>query len=124
MKPERSQEQPFRQTHSTLKRYRGVVKEIFDDTFIAVISGDEPGDHNLQAEFLKAEVSEDDLELLERGAWFYVTVERETLRGGRYRTSSSVRFTRLKKWAEDELPDTRERGTKQVPPTQHQEGER
>lgn len=94
-----------------VRRYVGVVQEIHEDIFSAILS-QAPEHDDLVAEFVVDEVSDDDRELLKPGAWFYVSVEKQTWPDGRSSTLSSLRFRRLRRWTEEEIAIARERGLK------------
>jgi hypothetical protein len=93
-----------------LQSWEGVVLEVNGNSFAARLA-DMSGEHqDEEVEVSKEELSEFDLELLERGAVFYWTIGyRQRLPKGARERVSRIRFRRLPAWSKAELTATRER---------------
>jgi hypothetical protein len=93
-----------------LQSWECVVLEVSEDSFSARLV-DDLGEHpNEEVELSKEELSEFDLDLLERGAIFYWTIGyRQRLPNGARERVSRIRFRRLPAWSKAELAAARER---------------
>jgi hypothetical protein len=93
-----------------LQSWEGVVLEVDEDSFSARLA-DISGEHqDEEVELSKEELSEFDLDLLERGAIFYWTIGyRQRLPNGARERVSRIRFRRLPAWSKAELTTAHER---------------
>lgn len=82
----------------SLNKWEGIVTEIMDDEFSAILTDLLNGGPQEEVTFSLEEVSEQDIPLLKPGAIFYWNIGYETINGQR-RKASVIRFKRLPKWS-------------------------
>lgn len=88
------------------KKWEGVVLSIGEETFMARLSGlASKTTVEEEAELPISDVTEDDRELLQEGAFFFFSVGYITRPYGTRERSSRIRFRRLPVWSPDEILD-------------------
>lgn len=114
---EKSQEAPvvirkhfeLKENYRLLQQWEGVVLEVYEDYFIARLhdlTGKYPDE---EAEFSFEEISENDKELLEPGAFFYWNIGYHESKSGQRTRSSIIRFRRLPAWTKKEIESSKKR---------------
>jgi hypothetical protein len=94
--------------------YDGTVIEVDDDEFVAELIPRGREEQLITADFLKSAVLDDDLELVEVGSAFYVTVGRYQHSRARHSSMTSIRFRRLGIWRSEDVEYFREKGVKRA----------
>ena len=93
----------------TFQKWKGIVKEVLENTFIAHItdlSYKEPNDLKVpdeKAEFDQTDISNDDKELLSVGAVFYWCIGYTISTSGQHRRTSFLRFQRLPIYSQETI---------------------
>jgi len=87
----------------TYQRWKGVVKEIGEETFVAQISDLQRNVPEEQVEFLLEEIKEDDKELFSIGAEFYWCIGYLISPSGQQIRASLLRFRRLPLFTKDSI---------------------
>ncbi len=88
---------------TTYQRWKGVVKEIREETFIAQITDLQRNVPEEQVEFLIEEIKEDDKELFSIGAEFYWCIGYLISSSGQQIRASLLRFRRLPLFSKDSI---------------------
>lgn len=83
----------------SLNKWEGVIAEIYEDGFRAILTDLIHGGPQEEATISMDEVSDQDIPLLKPGAIFYWNIGYETINGQR-RKASIIRFKRLPKWSQ------------------------
>jgi len=97
-----------RQTRfESLQKWRGVVLEVSDEYFLARLVDMESPAPDEEAEILKREISDEDLQLIELGAVFYWNIGYQVDPSGQRKRASVIRFRRLPIWMPKELSDAK-----------------
>jgi hypothetical protein len=98
---------PFaRPRFELLQQWQGIVMEIREDEFVARLSDlTNPANSEEEATFDVREVSESDLELLECGAIFYLSIGYETSIAGQKKRVAQFRFRRMPAWSRKAIED-------------------
>lgn len=84
-------------------RWYGVVAELHEEYFTAVLRTEDDPDVELVADLPLESVDPDDIELVEEGSAFYLNVGHTLAGRGRRSQVSALRFRRLPSWRGDEL---------------------
>ncbi len=90
-----------------LQKWRGVVLEVSDESFLARLVDMESPAPDEEAEILKREISDEDLQLIEPGAVFYWNIGYQVDPSGQRKRASVIRFRRLPIWTPKELSDAK-----------------
>lgn len=96
-------------TSLTFQKWRGVVKDIQDDTFIAKLTDLLRNIPDEEAEFFCADVQYDDRELLYSGAVFYWCIGYTISPSSQVRRTSFLRFQRLPLYSKVGIDKTRQK---------------
>ncbi len=104
-----------RQTRfESLQKWRGVVLEVSDEYFLARLVDIESPFPDEEAEILKKEISDEDLQLIAPGAVFYWNIGYQVDPSGQRKRASVIRFRRLPMWMPQELADAKRKAEKTV----------
>lgn len=87
----------------SLQKWEGIVHEIHMDHFVAKLIDLTNGLPDEVADFPFAEISEDDMKLLDFGAIFYWNVGYQISQSKQKRRTSLIRFRRLPAWGKNDL---------------------
>lgn len=108
MPPQRTSREYF----VSLKKWRGVVTELSDETFWAKLVDIQQDTPDEEAEIYRSELSEEDKKMLAIGAVFYWSIGYHTTEYGQRKRESIIRFRRLPVWSRRELERIRNRAQK------------
>lgn len=97
----REYKKSLRDSFISLNKWEGIVTDISKEKFTALLLDLKEGGAQEMMEFLKEELSDEDLPLLRIGAVFYWNIGYETINGQR-RKSSLIRFRRLPDWTQED----------------------
>lgn len=92
-----------------LQKWRGVVLEVLQDTFIARLEDYNEETPDEEAEILFAEISDEDLSLVEVGSVFYWSIGYHVNPSGQRKRASIIRFRRLPVWTSEEIKEAESR---------------
>lgn len=87
----------------TFQRWKGIVKSIASDTFVAQLTDLSENVPDEEAEFLCSEIQDDDKELLSVGAAFYWCIGYVYSRSSQVIRASFLRFQRLPLYSSDSI---------------------
>jgi len=80
---------------------------VFDEYFLARLVDMESPSPDEEADILKKEISDEDLQLIEPGAVFYWNIGYQVDPSGQRKRASVIRFRRLPIWTPQELADAK-----------------
>lgn len=92
-----------------LQKWRGVVLEVLQDSFKARLEDYNEETPDERAEILLAEVSDEDLRLVEVGSVFYWSIGYHVNPSGQRKRASIIRFRRLPVWTSEEINNAKSR---------------
>jgi hypothetical protein len=91
------------------QKYEGIVLEVKNDSFIARLRNLTEENDDEEAEFSTADLSDDDVGLLEAGAFFYWNIGYLVLTGGQRIGCHWLNFRRLPVWSSREIQAAEDR---------------
>jgi hypothetical protein len=95
-----------------LQKWRGVVLEVLQDSFMAKLEDYNEVTPDEVAEILRSEISDEDLPLIQNGSVFYWSIGYHVNSSGQRKRASIIRFRRLPVWTPMELKEAEVRAQK------------